>query len=472
MTIHNVAPTVVLTGAANVDEGSTHTYTFTVTDPGNDTFVASADYPDCDAGGTNNGEVVPGSYAPTATGGSFDCNFPDGPASANVKMKVADSDGASGTGSESVQIVAVANVAPTLTAAADQTANEGTDKSFDLGSFTDPGPDAPWHVDVDWGDSSTHTDLRHVHQGRPRQPEPHLRRRPRGPHGHRHRHRQGPRKRLQDLQRPRQQRRADGRAHRRGERRRGLDAHLQLHVTDPGDDTFTATSGYPDCDAGGATGTLVGGSYAPTAHGGSFKCTFPDGPATANVKMKVDDSDGLSGTDSESVQVVAVANVAPVVTAGADQSAAEGASTAVDLGSFSDPAPNDGDWTVDVDWGDGSSHTSFPASATGNIGSRNHTYADGPDDHTVTVTVTDKDGGRRQRVVQRPCQQRRPHRHADRHERPVGQRGLDPHLQLRHHRPRHRHRRPRHDELRRPWRQGRREQRQRRWLLPVHVPRR
>src|SRR5207247_2600889 len=40
VTIHNVAPTVTLatTNDLTVDEGSTHTYSFMVTDPGNDTF--------------------------------------------------------------------------------------------------------------------------------------------------------------------------------------------------------------------------------------------------------------------------------------------------------------------------------------------------------------------------------------------------------------------------------------------------
>ena len=42
--------------------------------------------------------------------------------------------------------VTVANVAPVVTAAADQTASEGTVKSFSLGSFTDPGDDGPWAV--------------------------------------------------------------------------------------------------------------------------------------------------------------------------------------------------------------------------------------------------------------------------------------------------------------------------------------
>ena len=53
--------------------------------------------------------------------------------------------------------VSVANVAPTVTAPADQTVNEGASTSISLGSFTDPGADNPWAVDVNWGDGSTDT---------------------------------------------------------------------------------------------------------------------------------------------------------------------------------------------------------------------------------------------------------------------------------------------------------------------------
>ena len=52
---------------------------------------------------------------------------------------------------------AVTNVAPSVTAPSNQTANVAVSKSFNLGSFNDPGADNPWAVDVDWGDSSTHT---------------------------------------------------------------------------------------------------------------------------------------------------------------------------------------------------------------------------------------------------------------------------------------------------------------------------
>ena len=152
VTVANVAPTVVLSGAASVDEGSTHTYSYIVTDPGQDSFTVSAGFPTCGSGGS----VVSGTPATTASGGSFDCSFPDGPDTTSVAIKVADSDGASGTDSESVVVVQVANVNPSVSAPADQAANEGASSSFTLGSFSDPGPDSPWAVDVDWGDGSPH----------------------------------------------------------------------------------------------------------------------------------------------------------------------------------------------------------------------------------------------------------------------------------------------------------------------------
>ena len=38
-----------------------------------------------------------------------------------------------------------------------QIADEGISALLSLGSFTDPGLDHPWAVDVDWGDGSAHT---------------------------------------------------------------------------------------------------------------------------------------------------------------------------------------------------------------------------------------------------------------------------------------------------------------------------
>src|SRR5207249_2009269 len=61
--------------------------------------------------------------------------------------------------------VTVKNVPPKLTPPADQTADEGTGKSFGLGSFSDPGPDATWQLHITWGDGSAANDLSYVSTG-------------------------------------------------------------------------------------------------------------------------------------------------------------------------------------------------------------------------------------------------------------------------------------------------------------------
>src|SRR5207237_5911362 len=117
--------------------------------------------------------------------------------------------------------------------------------------------------------------------------------------------------------------------------------------------------------------------------------TYANNGATPyTVTVKVTDKDGGSGTATFKVTV---ANVPPSVTAAADQSASEGTAQSFNLGSFTDPGP-DSPWAVDVAWGDGSPHTTFNQSTTGSLGSQPHTYADNGV-YTVTVKVTDKDGG-------------------------------------------------------------------------------
>ena len=280
VTVHNVAPTATLDPGndLSVSEGSTeHAYSYSISDPGQDT-VDSVDT-SCGAGGVK----VAASDTNTDTSGSFRCTFPDGPASSVVSVSATDSDG--DQGAADTQLVSVANVTPTVTGPDDQAADEGSLVAFDLGSFSDPGADSPWAVDVDWGDGSPHT-------------------------------------------------------------------------------TFNATS----------TGSL-----------GTKPHTYADnGPYTVTVTVTDDAS------DDSATFTVTVANVAPSTTAPADQSASEGTSKDVGLGSFTDPGA-DSPWAVDVDWGDGSTHTMFNAMSTGSLGTKPHTYADNGQ-YTLTVTVTDKDG--------------------------------------------------------------------------------
>jgi hypothetical protein len=56
----------------------------------------------------------------------------------------------------------IANGAPTLTPPADQKSDEGASHMFDLGSFSDANGGGPWTVDVDWNDSTAHTTINNI----------------------------------------------------------------------------------------------------------------------------------------------------------------------------------------------------------------------------------------------------------------------------------------------------------------------
>ena len=474
VTVANVAPTVVLSGAASVNEGSTHTYSYTVTDPGQDSFTVSTGYPSCGTGGS-----VSGTPSTTASGGSFDCVFPDGPATTNVAIKVADSDGASDTDSESVVVVQVANVNPSVSAPADQAANEGASTSFTLGSFSDPGPDSPWTVDVDWGDGSAHGtasksttgslgSMSHTYADGPATRTVTVTVTDKnggvgsasfqvtvanvaptvalsaandlavneGPAEHTYSYSisdpgadtvssvstscgangvkvagsdtntntagsfkctfaDGPASSVVSAQATD----SDGAAGNTATQtvvvanvaptvvlsgaasvNEGSTHTYSYTVTDPGQDSFTVSTGYPSCGTGGS----VSGTPSTTASGGSFDCVFPDGPATTNVAIKVADSDGASDTDSESVVVVQVANVAPTVVLSGDTSANEG-STHTYTYTVSDPG-DDPNPTVTESCGSGGTKTDTAAA-----NSFDCTFPDGPASSTVTVSADDGD---------------------------------------------------------------------------------
>src|SRR5262249_11997368 len=97
---------------------------------------------------------------------------------------------------------------------------------------------------------------------------------------------------------------------------------------------------------------------------------------------------GKTRSDVPWISVIAngIANGAPKLTPPADQKSDEGASHTFDLGSFSD-ANGGGPWTVDVDWNDGTAHTTFNMSSPGTITQQSHTYRE-EGSYTVTVTVT------------------------------------------------------------------------------------
>jgi hypothetical protein len=122
--------------------------------------------------------------------------------------------------------------------------------------------------------------------------------------------------------------------------------------------------------------------------------TGPDpvfGPKDDNgsftVSVQVTDPSGESDVDSA---IVNVANVAPSVAAGADQTVNEGEPLLPSDASFSDPGILD-THTATVNWGNGTpAEVAVVSENSVSLGS--HTYADNGA-YTVTVTVTDDDGG-------------------------------------------------------------------------------
>jgi uncharacterized repeat protein (TIGR01451 family) len=293
--VRNLPPAVRLSGAndTTVDEGpGAHTYAFTVSDPGEDTIGAPAT--SCGTAGTK----VAGSD--TAT--SFACVFPDGPASSTVSVSATDSDGA--TGSDG-QAVTVRNVPPTatLSAANDRTVDEGPAQHTYAFTISDPGQDTISSIQTSCGTdgtkvagSDTATSFACVFPDGPASAQVSVRATDSdgdtGPG---------------DMQTvtvrnvpptttldPANDRLVD----------EGPAQHTyRFTVTDPGQDTVQSIDA--SCGTGGA---LVAGSETAS----SFRCVFPDGPATTTVSVAATDSDGDTGPAN--TQVVTVRNVPPTAT--------------------------------------------------------------------------------------------------------------------------------------------------------------
>src|SRR5205823_667268 len=143
----NVPPTATLGNNGPVDEGSPAAISFSAQhDPSSADTSAGFHYAyACDG---NEGSL-PTTYAGATFGPSANCTFADN-GTYTVKARIFDKDGGSWT---STFKVVVKNVPPAVTAPSDQSSDEGSAKSFDLGSFSDPGAnDHPWTTDVDWGD--------------------------------------------------------------------------------------------------------------------------------------------------------------------------------------------------------------------------------------------------------------------------------------------------------------------------------
>jgi len=130
------------------------------------------------------------------------------------------------------------------------------------------------------------------------------------------------------------------------------------------------------------------------ATGASATLTWPElvnlgiaDDGSFNVAVKVDDG---HGSRAESSTVLTVNNVAPTIALGGAAQGDEGAPYTLTLGAVSDPG-DDAVTAYTVNWGDGTS-TSLTAGEVVADPNVLHTYADGPDSHTITVDLVDEDG--------------------------------------------------------------------------------
>jgi hypothetical protein len=148
VTVNHVAPTVVVSGDFGaVDEGTTRTYTYTVTDPGLDSPTVSET---CGLDAT---------YLSDVLANSFQCKFLDGPGSSVVNVTADDGDPTNNIG-DNPHTVTVNNVAPTVgaltvsgTGAVACISGNTITLAF---SWTDPAgsADAPFAYAINWGDGS------------------------------------------------------------------------------------------------------------------------------------------------------------------------------------------------------------------------------------------------------------------------------------------------------------------------------
>ena len=275
VTIQNTAPTVTLAAANDltVNEGSTHTYSYTISDPDGDTIASVST--SCGLHGTKSNP------SNTNAAGQFDCTFPDGPDSSTATAQATDSGFGAIAGNTAFQAVTINNVAPTVAfTSAPASANEGQTKTY------------------------------------------------------------------------------------------------TYSISDPGQDTVQSVA--TNC---GASGTKSNASNTNTS--GTFDCAFPDGDASSNVSVQPTDSDGEAGNTA--MQPVTINNIAPSITISGNSSVDEGSTYTLNVGAIADPGQDTiSDYVVH--WGDGNSNI------YNSNGVKTHIYADGPDDHAITVDLVDEDG--------------------------------------------------------------------------------
>ena len=145
--VNNVAPTVAISGASSVSEGSSYSLTLgAVSDPGQDTVTSYIVH-----WGDGNMDTY-------SSNGVKNHTYADGPNNFTITVDLVDEDGTFiGASTPSSLSVTVNNVAPTIAISGNSSVNEGSPYSLTLGAVTDPGQDTVTSYIVHWGDGNTDT---------------------------------------------------------------------------------------------------------------------------------------------------------------------------------------------------------------------------------------------------------------------------------------------------------------------------
>jgi len=162
-------------------------------------------------------------------------------------------------------------------------------------------------------------------------------------------------------------------------------------INDVDSTSFSFVAGSPSCGVGG----MISGTPNISGNTGTFSCVFQDGPKSHEISATVTDNESVNGTSNTTKKTITVNNALPVVAVSL-AGPADCQTTVLLTGQFSDAGGSDGDWAVDINWGDGNhtTYTQLNADASSGIPiSRTHTYAL-PGTYTVTTSVTDKDAGK------------------------------------------------------------------------------
>ena len=168
-----------------------------------------------------------------------------------------------------------------------------------------------------------------------------------------------------------------------------VDAGGPYNVNEGSSVTLSATGSDPNGDSLTYAWDLDNNSSFETpGQSVAFSAVLLDGPSSYTVNVKATDPGGLFADDTATVNVL---NVAPIVATPvtSPEPSTENSSVTASA-TFSDPGP-DAPFTCTVNYGDGSGN--LPGVVSGNTCTGPaHVYTTfGP--YTVTISVTDKDGG-------------------------------------------------------------------------------